>query len=40
MTWPGWLSGPESFALGVIVGILLAMFYAAWLLDRLRRHGL
>ncbi len=36
MTWPTWLSGPESFGLGLIAGAFVTAQLVVWLLDTRR----
>ena len=33
MTWPVWLNGPESFAIGLLVGLNIGLFIALKVLD-------
>lgn len=36
MTWPAWLSAPESFAIGVLITAYAGLLAIVWLLDRRR----
>lgn len=38
MTWPLWLSAPESFCLGAFLGFVVALYVTLAWLDRGRRY--